>query len=350
MRLFYSVKLPISVLVLLGGGLFLVPVSAQANEEPPGSAVAANAASSKRLQPFFDTELARPYFAREASRECARLALVNWRKQEIGAWRVNCRRAAKDLRSPKKAWEPLSTQARSFIESNQVGKGATIYMIGYEASSKAGGISTQATIDLLYTIAALLNRGNSNEDESKMSAELYERARSLRDINGDLEPRDAPYMLQYADVLIDLKRWTEAEGILKAWREIFNSLGKSPPEKELPDALVQLGRCSLERCDFPKAEEYFRDALYANRKEARPSITPLAHVDIGMYLIFSLIDQNKMTQARQYTKEHLSERELAEGIGSPDLSVTYRALAEKYDKAGQISLADQLRARANQQQ
>ncbi|MBX9692594.1 MAG: hypothetical protein K2Z81_09440 [Cyanobacteria bacterium] len=338
-------RLIVTVLILIS--CFPPCLGAEDSEEQQDEE-ATTGSSRGSVSPFLDNEFLRPYFGNEECREFARRALVNWRNGEYGAAEVNCRQAGKLLRSRGKAWQALSEHARLLVQNHQRVKGLLMYIIAYEGCYETGQLTADGTKDVLFTIANLCNRRDSSPAESKLADKYYEHAVQISSMSHGLDERDASNVLMYAGNEISLHKWESARKLLEQWRRLFTVLGKEPPESQLPDALAQLGLCATAEGRGDLAEDYFRQAVEAAKSSSGGTITQVGHIDVGVLLIYALIDQDKMTEARNLARDHLAENEKQLGVSSIEIANLLNELADRFDRAGQIAFAAELRRRAKQ--
>ncbi len=321
-------------------------VSAAESDKQPVEVEKATSNNKESISPFVDSEFVRPYLANEECREFARRALVNWRNGDFGAAEVNCRQAGKLLKSKGKAWQALFDQARSMVQNGQRAKGVIMYLIGYEGCYQTGALTADDTSKALFAIANLCNRRDSTTAEIKFADKFYEQAIQIRGMSGGLEVSDAANVLSYARAEIALRKWESAKSLLEKWRALFTVLGKDPPNNQLPDALAQLGLCCNAEKKFNQAEDYFRQAVDAARNSGGGTITQLGHIDVSVLLIYALIDQMKMAEARNLARDYLSEREKQVGVNSEEIGRLLNELADKFDRAGQLAFAAELKRRS----
>ncbi len=295
---------------------------------------------------FQDDELPLRIVKKPVIKQMADQALVLWAQKKYGSAVESARSFATAARLKKEEIAQITTLAESRLASKDLKKAAVLHFIALSALKTGNKAVANDLIARTYRIATILTSGQPTETERAFAATLIEEGMQARKIGGGVPDEDAPIVLLYSRLQFSLKQWQRAIKEYEYWIAIFESRGKSPPEKDLPDALAEIGMACTNLKVFDKAESYFRRASEASVTVNGTTVTPINQYDVEDFLIFNLLTQGKVEEARDLAHEHLKFKEKTLGLRSPELAAELNRYADLFEQAGETAFSFSLRARA----
>ncbi len=295
---------------------------------------------------FRDDELPARIVKKPSIKQMADQALVLWGQKKYGSAVENCRSFATAARLKKEEIAQITDLAENLNASSNFKKAAVLHFIALSAQKYSNKAVANDIIGRTYRIATILTVDHPAEAERAFAASLIEEGMQARKIGGGVPDADAPIVLLYSRLQFSLKQWQSAIKEYEYWLAIFESRGKSPPEKDLPDALAEVGMAYTSLKIFNKAESSFRRACETSVAVNGTTITPINQYDVEDFLIYNLLTQTKLEEARELAHEHLKFKEKTLGLRSPELAKELNRYADLFEQAGETAFSFSLRARA----
>lgn len=319
---------------------------------------------------FGDHELPKRLSEKPKFRELADSVLNNWSKKKYDAALEDAKKLAQSAKpkrdevaqmtvladsvlknAGKNGPNPSETADGGMANSDETGvhsrnKSGALQLIAYQSVNAGGRATVDDAIARLAKLVSVLTSSKTSEEDRAFAANLAGQALRTRKIAGGILDSDAPLVRVYAHLEFSLKHWETAIKEYEYWIGIFESKGKNPPADELPEVLAELGIAYNSLKKLPKAESLFARACDATMKLNGSNITPQNRYDVADFLIFNLLNQGKLDEAKERAQQHLKFKEASLGLNSPKLVEELNRYADLFEQAGETSFSFSLRTRA----
>lgn len=319
---------------------------------------------------FGDHELPKRLSEKPKFREFADSVLNNWSKKKYAAAFEDAKNLAQSAKPKRDEVEQMTVLAESLLKnagsigpnpretadggvdnSDETGvrlrnKSGALQLIAYQSVNAGGRATADDAIGRLTKLVAVLTSSKPTEEDRAFAANLAGQALRTRKIAGGILDSDAPLVRVYAHLEFSLKHWETAIKEYEYWIGIFESKGKNPPADEFPEVLAELGIAYNSLKKLPKAESLFARACDATMKLNGTHVTPQNQYDVADFLIFNLLNQGKLDEAKERAQQHLKFKEATLGLNSPKLAEELNRYADLFEQAGETAFSFSLRTRA----
>lgn len=250
------------------------------------------------------------------------------------------------MAKPKKAEIESLLAAASSLQTTNKPRAVALHLMAYQSLRVDSRTTANDSIASLFNIARVVASRKPTELERQFATGLLEQGLQTRRLAGSIQQSDAPFILLRARLEFSLKHWDNAIKEYEFWLGMYAAKGQDPPANDLPDALGELGIAYTSLKNLPKAEEYFTRACAAANALNGTTVTPLSQYDVEDFLIFNLLNQNRLDHAKELAQQHLKFKETTLGLRSPQLAEELNRYADLFEQAGETSFSFSLRARA----
>jgi choline monooxygenase len=296
---------------------------------------------------FSHDDLPKRLSSKPKFKELADQMLADWTAKNYSQAVQTGKSLVQSAKPKREEINQLTTVGDAQLAAGDSNKAAVLQLIAYQAVMAAGKATTDDAITRLHRIVSILISGKTTDADRIFAADLSGQALQTRRLAGGILDSDAPLLLTHARLEFSLKRWESCIREYEFWIGIFESKGKNPPADELPDALGELGIAYTSLKNISKAETYFLRACDACTKLNGTTVTPLNQYDVEDFLIFNLLAQNKIDQAKDRAQIHLKFKESTLGFNNPKLAEELNRYADLFEQVGETSFSFSLRTRAS---
>lgn len=295
---------------------------------------------------FSDDDLPKRVSLKPKYREQADKVLSYWSNKEYSSASETAKSLAQSVKFKRDEIEAMGNLADSKLTSGKNDLAGALQLIAYQGSKTGGRATAEDAILRLNRIVSTIVSEKTTEADRIFADDLAKQALLTRKLATEITVSDAPLVLNFARLEFSLKRYESAIKEYEYWIGIFESKGKNAPADELPDALAEMGIAYTGLKNIPKAEAIFTRACDVTTKLNGTTVTPINQYDVEDFLIFNLLAQHKLDQAKDKAQEHLKFKEKTLGLNNPKLADELNRYADLFEQEGETSFSFSLRTRA----
>ena len=339
----FGVALAVSICALLNGQALASNQGRFANSFISNGVLIAQAGTPSS---FSDDDLPKRVVSKPKYREQADKVLLDWSRKNYSSASENAKSLAQTVKFKRDEIEQMANLADSKLAGGENAEAGALQLIAYHAAKAGGRATADDSIVRLNRIITTIMSEKTTEADRIFADDLAKQALLTRKLASEIVDADAPLVLNFARLEFSLKRYESAIKEYEYWIGIFESKGKNAPANELPDALAEMGIAYTSLKNIPKAEAIFTRACDVTMKLNGTTVTPINQYDVEDFLIFNLLAQNKLDQAKDKAQEHLKFKEKTLGLNNPKLADELNRYADLFEQAGETSFSFSLRTRA----